>query len=266
MDKAFRLGEAGRATFQVAERLIGVRSTEQELIDSLKRVLRAHLVTDVEAPGNLSFHVGVDSGNVRGFHFLYRGNVSVLRTRSRARMLRAAIAHLDGFDADPEGTLRLTARLLTDGHSALVIDAALGATVQRIEKRLELLGYKYLDTAGVAVDRTTLEVVTWPPRLQVDREALADVEREDDAAEHRAPAPTASRLPIRSLVLGRTMNDDGSASWLVVRLMHIVASAGQRSVSEDMVVARRLIDAGIVCSSFSDDQELMDVLRARVAS
>ena len=239
----------------------------------VREVLRAHLVPDIEAPGNLSIHVGTESGNVRGFHFLYRGSTSVVRTRSLGRLLRATIAHLDGFDADPAGTVRLNARLLTDGRGAVVIDASLGATVQRIERRLELLGYRAVDSAGVVIDRTTLEVLTWPPRLEFDRDALAAVERADDASEDPEPAASldgpigSARLPIRLLVLGRTDADpDNSPSALLVRLMGLVVSPDLRSVSADMIVAQRLLETGVVRASVAQDAALLATITDRLAS
>jgi hypothetical protein len=238
-----------------------VRSTDPQLTADLRRVLPAHVDLEVEAPHHLSIQAGAESGRMRGFHFLYRGSAVVLRTRSRGRLLRAIIAHLDGFDADPDGSVRLNARLLTDGRRAVVIDAGLGSIVDRIERRLEPLGYRSIDRAGVVVDRTTLEVLTWPPRLEFDRDALAAIERDDDAPDDREPAVDAGRLPIRTLVLRRRDEEEDTApSQLLLKLMGLVVSPDRRRVSGDMVLAQRLMETGGVRVCDAHDTALLEAL------
>src|ERR1700693_4119150 len=78
----------------------------------------------IDAPPNLSLFVGGDEGPVRELHRLYRGAIVVVHTRSEGRLLRAALAHLDGCPAQPvalrrrrRGPRARTAPALPRGHS-----------------------------------------------------------------------------------------------------------------------------------------------------
>jgi hypothetical protein len=249
-------------TYRVGERLIGVRTNDAELGVRLRELLRAHVVPEIEAPPNVSLLVGADDGRVRDFHRLYRGSSPAIRTRSRIRLMRAAVTHLDAFAEPPGGTFRVNARVLVRDGTATLVDPALGSMLEQVERRLEQLGYRVADIVGAPLDDESLELALWPPRLEVDHAALADLDREDPHKE-REVSLTSSRVPIRALILWCGNSDhDGSPAERLVSVVRLVApSDGSPVGSQDLALAQRMAAAWTVWSCPGEDAALLRLLR-----
>ena len=224
-------------------------------------MLGAHVAGDVEAPPNLSLLAGADHGPVHEFHHLYRGRAAVVRTRSPGRLVRATLAHLDAYDVEPPRTLRLDGRLLVRDGTAVVIDPMLVATLERVERRVERLGYRVADVAGVPLDGDSLTVVLWPPRLAVDGAALAALNREypPEAGELEL-APT--QLPVRALILWEPdPNGGGSPAWRLARATQLISGYRGPAVSAaDLGLARRLVSTWALRPCPADDAGLLGLL------
>lgn len=184
---------------RVGERLIGLRTDDNEYAQRVHAALEGVLDPSVQGPANLTLRAGIDEGQVQQLHTLYRGGKPVLRGRTRGRILRAAFAYLDGFAEPPPGIARLNARLFVDGDAAIVIDSTFSDPVARVERRAERMGYRVVDVPAVGIDRDTLEVVLWPPRLPFVPEGRAAIDREDPPAPIEVPLE-ARRLPLRGLL------------------------------------------------------------------
>lgn len=221
-------------------------------------MLRAHLVPDVEAPPNLSLCVGDDDGAVREFHRLFRaGAAGGVRTRSKGRLLRATLVYLDAFADDPTGTARLGGHLLVRGGDAVVV--APGFPLDRVERRLERLGYRVAGVPGVPLDPDALEVILWSPRLAVDTDAWAALDREFPSREPELPLRSV-RLPLRRAVVGRTDLETWSDARTLVELTWLVAPSG-RFGEADLALARCLLEQVDVRACGGDDGALLAALR-----
>jgi hypothetical protein len=200
---------------------------------------------------------------VRELHRLYRGAQVVVHTRSGGRLLRAALAHLDGFaDLAPE-VIRLNARVLVRDGAAVLVSAALTGQLDRIERRLERLGYQVADVEGAPVDRATTEVVLWSPRLEIDPDALADLEREHPRERREFPLAPA-RLPIRCLVTFAgelAANGQRSPARRLVDLAHLVIGRDGLVHAADLELLGRLDDQGFVTRvPLLEDRELLELI------
>src|SRR5580704_11051642 len=91
LDALDDLGWPAASTFRVGAWALGVRSSNTETDDLLRRVLASHVV-DIDAPANFSALMADDGA--RTFHFLYRASDALVRTRVAGRVVRTLIAHL----------------------------------------------------------------------------------------------------------------------------------------------------------------------------
>jgi hypothetical protein len=177
-----------------------VRTNDPAAGDRLRALLRAYVVPDVDAPPNVSLFVGDADRQVRELNRLHRGGGVALHTRSMGRLVRAAVAHLDGYLPLPEGVRRLHARVLVRDGMAVLVTHMYARMLGGIERRLERVGYQVADTYGAPVDPRTHEVVLAPPRFELDAGSVASLDR--DFPPERREFPLASvRLPIVGLVL-----------------------------------------------------------------
>jgi hypothetical protein len=246
-------------TVRVGERLIGVRTNDERVADHLRAVLAASVVPDVDAPPNLSLKLGDDTARIRDLDVLYHGATPAVKTRSRRRLLRATRTFLDAF-ADPPGTLRLNARLLASNGTAVLVDDWLREVLERVERRIERFGYRVVDVAGVPIEPETLAVELRPPRLAVDRDAWAAVERDypgDDGHE-----PSAARLTVGHVVMWNRQRDtDQSGAQRLAALLPLLALHGREPQGPDLELARRVYYQWDVRSCPAEDAALLAQLR-----
>ena len=240
-----------------------MRTNDSDVGARLRALLPAHVVPEIEAAPNLSLFVGGDEGPVRALHRLYRGALVAVHTRSEGRLLRAVLAHLDGFADLPPDVIRLNARVLVRDGAAVLVSARLGGNLDRIERRLERLGYQVTDVEGAPVDRETAEVVLWSPRLEIAPDALADLEREHPR-ERREFALAPARLPIRGLVtFAGDPETDGqrSPARRLVDLAHLVFGRDGLVHAADLELLGRLDDRGFVTRVPPlEDRELLELI------
>jgi hypothetical protein len=184
-----------------------------------------------------------------------------VRTPSLGRLVRAAINHLDAYDPRPTRSIRLDARLLVHEHQAVLVDPSLGPTTERVERRLERLGYRVADVAHVMIDEQRLEVVTHPPRFDMDKAALSALNREFPP-ETIEFSPRGSALPVRSFLL-RSVDPERKPSPAVqLAALTRLAAPNARSITpSDLGVGGRLLAAWDVRACPSEDRGLLSVAR-----
>jgi hypothetical protein len=177
--------------------------------------------------------------------------------------VRATITHLDAFHEAPPATIRIDSRVLLRDRSAVLVDPLLGYTLERVERRLERLGYTLADVAGAPIDTETLELALWQPRLEVDDVALAKLGTDDTDREAQAPPSTSSRLPIDLAILwqGVTEPDGSPARQLLSVARLLVPSHGAALSIADLTIARRMMQIWRVCSCTGEDSALLELAR-----
>jgi hypothetical protein len=228
-------------TVRVGDRLIGVRVNDREVGDALRHVLGPAVAPVVTMPGaappNLSLLVGSESGNVHGLHFLYSRGSQAVRTASRTRLLRATLAHLDGFRDPPPGATRLATRVFLHDGAAVLVDEVIGPMIDLVERRLTRLGYVPLDLPHALVDRDTLAIIVPAPGLGADPAALEALERRwEDAA---GPVLRPGRYPLRALLVADA-EQHPSAARRLARIASLAAGRSTTLAAVDLVTLRDL--------------------------
>jgi hypothetical protein len=254
--------EADPIAIRVGDLVIGVRTNDDEMSALLLGALRPHHEANLDAPPNLSLTFGTTDGRVRSLHFLYRSGQSVVRTRSRGRLLRGALRHLEGFAPASLDMTGMNARLLVrDGHATLV-DGRFGATLDVLERRLHRLGFRIVDVHTPRVDRETLEIKLEVPRLELDPDGRAEIDR------RYPPTPQEVELEDRRYRLERIVawGDDAldgrSPAQRFAELTPLVAGTDGRIASEDLDALTRVSSACEVQRiSYPDARQLLQALR-----
>lgn len=168
---------------------IGVRASDDRLDDFLRRVLAAHLVTDVEAVPNYSIALASAPKNTRaaGFHLLHRNSYRVLRTRDPSRLVRGLFNHLDSHEEPPEGVIRINGLPLIGERGAFVAPTILRQYLAQMERRLNLRGVRIVDSPWALVDHVRGELIVPEPSLTVDWTPFDEL---DELAPGSRPDPT----------------------------------------------------------------------------
>jgi hypothetical protein len=254
--------EAGPIAVRVGDLIVGVRTNDDEMTALLVGALRPHVVPDLDAPPNLSLTFGEAEGRVRGVSFLYRSGVSVVRTSSPGRLLRAALRHVEGFAPPPTGAARLNAKLLVRGDEALIVDGRFGGTVDVLERRLHRLGCQLVDVHTPLLDRETLEVTLHAPRLELDTDGRAEIDRRHPPTRHEVELHDA-RYRLRGLVVWGEPEPDGqSPAQRYAELTPLATGADGDIAAEDLDVLARVTQAcDVVRIAYPDTRELLSVLR-----
>jgi hypothetical protein len=254
--------EAGPIAVRVGDLIIGLRTNDEEMSALLLGAVRPLVVPDVEAPPNLSLLFGDDDGHIRGLHFLYRSGLSVVRTDSPGRLLRAALRHLEGFAPAPPGATRVNAKLLVRGDEAMLVDSRFGGTVDVLERRLHRRGFRLVDVHAPLLDRETLEVTLAGPRLDVDTDGRAEIDR------RHPPTPREielhdGRYRLRGLIVWGNPEPDGqSPAQRFAELTPLASSPDGNVVAEGLEVLARLPTAcEIARIEYPDTHQLLSVLR-----
>lgn len=254
--------EAGPIAVRVGDLLIGVRTNDDEMTALLRAALRPHVEAHVDAPPNLSLTFGETEGRVRGMHFLYRSGVSVARTTSRGRLLRATLRQVQGYGPPPAGTTSLNARLLLRGDAAVLVDGRFGGTVDIVERRLHRIGYRMVDVPGPLLDRETLEVRIQGPSITVDRDGRAEIDRRDPPGRHEVELHEARYRLGGVVVWGEPEPDGLSPAQRYAELTALATRPDGTIVPDDLDTLARVTSAcDIARIGFPDAKQLLRELR-----
>jgi hypothetical protein len=254
--------EAGPIAVRVGDLIIGVRTNDDEMTALLVGALGPHVVPGVDPPPNLSLTFGERDGRVRDLHFLYRSGISVVRTNSTGRLLRAALRHLEGFAPPPAGATSLNAKLLVRGNDATLVDGRFGGTVDNLERRLHRLGFRLVDVHGPLLDRETLDVRLQAPRLDVGTAGRAEIDRRHPPTRHEVELHE-GRYSLRGLVAWGDPEPDGqSPAQRYAELTALATGSDGNIAAEDLDVLARVAQAcDVVRITYPDARQLLSVLR-----
>jgi hypothetical protein len=224
--------------------------------------LRPQVETELEAPPNLSLTFGEGHGRVRGLHFLYRSGLSVVRTDSPGRLLRGAIRHLEGFASAPPGMTRVNAKLLVRDGEATLVDGRFGGTVDMLERRLHRMGYRLVDVHAPLLDRDTLDIKLEAPRLDVDPDGRAEIDRQYPPKPHEIELHD-GRFRLRGLVVWGDPTPDGqSPAQRYAELTPLATGRDGTIVADDLdVLARLSRSCEILRIEYPDARQLLSALR-----
>lgn len=248
----------------LGEWIVGLRSNDEEILDLLWRGLAPIRVDDIPVFPNLSLFRSADERGKRELHRLYRRGVTVLRTGSSGRMLRAAARHLDGFLTPPADLLPLRAELLVGGHGAvLVYDTA--ANLHLPHRRLAKMGWRRTEGAVCRFDPETLEVVVPEPRFAFDPVVAAEIdERWPREPDEGGVAP--GRFPVHAVVLLGTRPDHLRVASPARRLASLASlldtSFHPARAVEVEAVGRLDGSAEVVRALGYEANEVIDILRS----
>lgn len=181
-----------------------MRSQTAEIDALLRRALAAHFVPGVEAPSNYSLIApgSAADGRPRGVNILYRSAIAVVRSRTPGRAVRALLGYLGSHaDEERDDVLLVRAFAVIAGDVAVLAPWISVYRIDALEPRLARAGLRPLDSPYAALDPATGELVAEEPRLDLDRAALALLDREE-------PPPVATgRYPVRGWALLRPRED-----------------------------------------------------------
>jgi hypothetical protein len=226
--------EAGPIAIRVGDLVIGVRTNDDEMSALLARALRPQVEAGVDAPPNLSLTFGAADGRVRDRHFLYRSGVSVVRTSSRGRVLRGALRYLASYAPTPSDMTGVNAKLLLRDGDALLVDARFGVTVDVLERRLQSLGLRVLDVHTPLLDRETLDIRVEAPRLEMDPEGRAEIDREYPPAPQEVELQKASYRLAGIVAWGDEASDGRSPAERLTELTPLVVGRHGRIAPDDL--------------------------------
>ena len=198
--------ETGPIAVRVGDLVLGVRTNDAEMSELLVRALRPQIEAGVDAPPNLSLTFGATEGRTRNRHFLYRSGISVVRTSSRGRALRATLRYLESYAPIPPEMTGVNAKLLLRDGDAILVDGRFGVTVDVLERRLERLGLRIVDVHTPLLDPETLAIRVEAPRLDTDPDGRAEIER------RYPPAPREVELQNSRYALAGIVTWGGEAS------------------------------------------------------
>jgi hypothetical protein len=254
--------EAGPIAVRVGDLVLGVRTNDAEMSALLTRVLQPHVERDIDAPPNLSLTFGATDGRVRDRHFLYRSGMSVVRTSSRGRVLRAALRYLESYAPIPRDMTGVNAKLLVRDGDAVLVDGRFGVIVDVLERRLERVGLRIVDVHTPLLDPETLAIRVEAPRLETDPDGRAEIEQ------RYPPAPREVELeddhyPLAGIVTwGGEASDERSPAQRFAELTPIVADRDGHFSPDDLeVLARVNASCEIVRTGHADARHLFDALR-----
>jgi len=247
---------------------IGVRHNGSDALDALARVLPGALIDDPQVPDNYSLALSPRAGKgARALHLLVSGSRQLVRSRSAARVVRGLLTRLT-FDLFPidDGLVSVHMTALVRDGDTVMVPRRIMLERDRTQSRLDRAGYQIVDCPFALVDPVTRELVVPEPRLAYDRDALAALDRDDDAGRER-PAVLPGRYPITAWRFGATEEAVGPMSQaraVAALLPHVERPddevAGLVSTLAHLVdgVTARTVRAGPVQDLLSDLSPTME--------
>lgn len=142
----------------MADRLIGIRTNDADVVDRL-RIRLAPWVVDEEAAPNISLTVGGRTRGRRDAHRVHRRGVQTFRSFDLDEAVDAAIAHVHTMLPQPAGTLELYGRVLLRNGAAIVLGDAFAEGIDSHARRLIEQGYQLVPYSPVLADPATGEVL-----------------------------------------------------------------------------------------------------------
>ena len=151
-------------------------------------------------------------GRKRDLNLLVRGAQQLVRTRSRARVLRGLLNYLsaDMVSRDPALLEIRTAAVVRDGR-ATVLPFPVTTWLQDLQPRLNRSGAQLVDAPWVLIDPATAELVVPEPMVEHDGDVLDELDRTDRLGPEPPPL-LPGRYPLGSWIIATRPDKEGPLS------------------------------------------------------
>ena len=198
---------AGRAAYRFGEFHIGLRHNDLTSAQMLDDLFPGARLDDPRAPDNYSVALYGSGGRKQELNLLVKGAQQLVRSRSRARVLRGLLNHLSADLTPVESSLlRLrTSAVVRDGR-ATVLPFDVTGWLKDLQPRLNKSGIQVVDIPWVLIDPTAAEMVVPEPSVDYDRLVLEELGKTDKLGPE-LPAVLPGRYALRSWILGATAGD-----------------------------------------------------------
>jgi hypothetical protein len=167
-----------RRTYRIGDRRIGIRSTSETFGAWLDRSLAPYRVRRRVDP-ELSVVVdGGRSGRGAGFHILYRGTASLIRTLELSVLGRAVLGELEAeLLPERDDAVYARASLVGVNGSVALVPWWAGTALEGIGRRAARAGVRLSTGGAVAIDRVTGRIAPPSPLLEVPPRAVEGLAR-----------------------------------------------------------------------------------------
>lgn len=171
------LSWASTSAYQVGGYQVGIRADSPATEELLGRALAPYRIAEAAGVAD-NFSVALpeqtDSG-ATPLNLLLAGDQTVVRSRSRRRVLAALAAHLSDVLRDAEdGLLRASSVAALSGDAALLLPPATLYCLDRLQPRLARLGVRLSDEPVALVDAAARELVVPKPTVAVAPEVMVE--------------------------------------------------------------------------------------------
>lgn len=191
---------ASTAEYEIGPYHVGIRVDSSATDDVVGRALgeyRSHGET-AAAPNFSVVLGGAGSGDTKALSLLLVADTTVVRSRSRRRVLRALQARLSALlDDDDDALLRSPSVGALIGDDAVLLPPAVIRYLKFLQPRLTRLGIRLSDHPQALIDPVTVELVVPQPRLQLDPKVLGEL-GELPQSRSELPPLEPGRYPLRA--------------------------------------------------------------------
>jgi ectoine hydroxylase-related dioxygenase (phytanoyl-CoA dioxygenase family) len=262
-DESFTLGDAGQFTVDIGDEAVAVRSNDVELLELMRGALTPLLTNEAPGGKRLSLVVTPGRGRIPSMFYLHRGDELVFRCATRGRLLRAALAELDGFLTPLSDVARLNASALVgEGGTAVLVGGPFRESLALSGRWLAAKGWQMLDGPAAFVGRGDFRAVIASPRLQLDPVGRAAIDA-DSTVEPGEGVPEGSYEVTHILVTGNE-SDATKLSSPAQRLAGLFPLLADLGCPIDPTDLRWLHSMGKAVDvrwiHGADDRELLDAL------
>lgn len=249
-------------TVLVGRAVVSVSCNNAKVTDMLRVVMAPMIVGDAPVQAHLFLDVGIASGDLLAMNYLYVDGRRVLATSNTEHVVRAALTFLAGFARDSEA-FTLSGRLLLHDRGAIIVSASFGCLLEVGGRRLVRDGWRTAYQTVSVVDSDTLEVIVENHRINVDPDALNEIDRLFPPESDESPV-VPGRYPLIAMVsVGYSTMSDSTVSpaTRVTQLMHFLDSVNRLRASdlEQLAVLSEQVDVEWLMGT--EPHEFTDLLR-----
>jgi hypothetical protein len=209
----------GTATYRFGEFHVGIRHNADSTAEMLDRLFPGLRVEDSRAPDNYSVLLQDSLNRTREFNLLLQGPRYLVRSRTRARVLRGLLNHLSAELSHPEQPLLgLRTSAVVHNGRAIVLPASVSSWINVVQPRLNRLGIQIVDLPWLLIDPVAAEMVVPEPLVGYDHGVLDELDGAD-RLDSELPPVLPGRYPLQAwIVPGDVEGPLSSARGLVEAL------------------------------------------------
>lgn len=191
----------GTATYRFGEFHVGIRYNVDSTAEMLDRLFPGLRVEDSRAPDNYSVILQDSLNRTREFNLLLQGQRYLVRSRTRARVLRGLLNHLSAELNYPEQPLLgLRTSAVVQNGRAIVLPALVSNWINAVQPRLNRLGIQIVDLPWLLIDPASAEMVVPEPLVGYDHGVLDELDGADRLGSELPPV-LPGRYPLQAWVV-----------------------------------------------------------------